>query len=367
MLKVGIIGLPNVGKSTLFNALTRTHKATAENYPFCTIEPNIGMVEVPDERLLPLTQIAKTDKIVPALIEFVDIAGLVAGASHGEGLGNQFLSHIREVDAIVQVVRCFENEDIIHTMGSVDPIRDIEVIQTELALADLQSAEGQLEKLRKKARSREKEAEEQVVLLEIICAHLNQEKTVFTLPLSLEERGRMRGFHLLTAKPVLFVCNVAEEDLKDPSQNPHVLEVGRYVQEHLAMESCIVSAQIEHELIALLPEEAKVYLAEMGIEDSGVTQLIRKSYELLKLASYFTAGEKEVHAWTFRRGMKAPACAGVIHGDFEHGFIKAEVVSYEDLIAAGSVARARELGLYRLEGKDYEVQDGDVMVFRFNV
>jgi GTP-binding protein YchF len=367
MLRVGIIGLPNVGKSTLFNALTRTHKAVAENYPFCTIEPNIGMVEVPDERLLPLGRIAKTDKIIPALVEFVDIAGLVAGASRGEGLGNQFLSHIREVDAIVQVVRCFDNEDIIHTMGDVDPIRDIEVIQTELALADLQSAESQLEKLRKKARSRRKEAEEQVALLEKICLHLDKGKAVFTLHLSLEECARMREFHLLTAKPMLFACNVAEGDLKDLSQNPHVLAVKHYVREHLEMGSCVVSARIEHELTVLSSEEAKAYLVEIGVGDSGGMALIRKSYELLGLASYFTAGEKEVRAWTFKRGMKAPACAGIIHGDFERGFIKAEVISCENLISAGNIAHARELGMYRLAGKDYEVQDGDVMVFRFNV
>jgi GTP-binding protein YchF len=367
MLRVGIVGLPNVGKSTFFNALTRTHKAAAENYPFCTIEPNVGIVEVPDERLLPLKKMVKTDKVVPAVIEFVDIAGLVAGASHGEGLGNQFLAHIREVDAIVQVVRCFEDEDIIHTMGNIDPIRDIDIIQTELALADLQSMENQLEKLKKKVRNGEKEALEQVALLEKVRDHLDQGKAIHTLPLSSEETIRAKEFHFLTAKPVLFACNVAEEDLKDLSKNPHIVHVEHHVQKNLETEICIVSARLEEDLVALSLEEARSYLKEMGIMDSGATQLVRKSYALLGLASYFTAGEKEVHAWMFRRGMKAPACAGIIHGDFERGFIKAEVVSYEDLIAAGSVARAREMGTYRLEGKDYAVQDGDVIVFRFNV
>jgi GTP-binding protein YchF len=364
---MGIVGLPNVGKSTLFNALTRTHKAVAENYPFCTIEPNVGIFEVPDDRLWPLKKMVKTDKVVPAVVECVDIAGLVAGASKGEGLGNQFLAHIREVDAMLQVVRCFEDENIIHTMGNVDPIRDIEILQTEFILADLQSVENQLEKLKKKARSGEKEAAVQVVLLEKFYTQLNAGKTLHSLPLSLEEKVMSKNFHFLTTKPVLFACNVAEEDLKDLSKNPYVSQVEYYARENLGMGSCVVSARIEEELTALSPEEVKTYLAEMGVEDSGATRLIQKSYELLGLASYFTAGEKEVHAWTFRRGMKAPACAGLIHGDFERGFIKAEVVSYEDLIKAGSVARARELGTYRLEGKDYEVQDGDVIVFRFSV
>ncbi|MDR2420368.1 MAG: redox-regulated ATPase YchF [Puniceicoccales bacterium] len=367
MLRMGIVGLPNVGKSTLFNALTRTHKAVAENYPFCTIEPNVGIFEVPDDRLWPLKKMVKTDKVVPAVVECVDIAGLVAGASRGEGLGNQFLAHIREVDAMLQVVRCFEDENIIHTMGNIDPIRDIEILQTEFILADLQSVENQLEKLRKKARSGEKEAAAQVVLLEKFYTQLNAGKTLHTLSLSSEEKIVAKNFHFLTTKPVLFACNVAEEDLEDLSKNPYVSRVEHYARENLGMGSCVVSARIEEELTALSPEEAKVYLTEMNIEDSGATPLIQKSYELLGLASYFTAGEKEVHAWTFRRGMKAPACAGLIHGDFEHGFIKAEVVGYEDLINAGSLARARELGTYRLEGKDYEVQDGDVVVFRFNV
>ncbi|MDR2377645.1 MAG: redox-regulated ATPase YchF [Puniceicoccales bacterium] len=367
MLRVGIVGLPNVGKSTLFNALTRTHKAAAENYPFCTIEPNVGRVEVPDGRLEPLRAMVRTDKVVPAVIEFVDIAGLVAGASRGEGLGNQFLAHIREVDAILQVVRCFEEEDIVHTMGAVDPLRDIGIIRTELLLADLQSAEGQLEKGRKRARSGEKGALEQVGLLEKICAQLDQGKPVGASALSAEERAQAKDFHLLSSKPMLFACNVAEGDLKNPSANPHVARVERYLREQAEGEICIVSARIEQELVALSPEDARAYLEEIGVRDSGVDQLIRKSYALLGLASYFTAGEKEVHAWTFKRGMRAPACAGLIHGDFERGFIRAEVIGYEDLRRAGSVARAREQGTYRLEGRDYEVQDGDVLVFRFNV
>lgn len=359
--------MPNVGKSTLFNALTRTYKAAAENYPFCTIEPNVGMVEVPDGRLEPLRKMAKTEKVVPAVIEFVDIAGLVAGASRGEGLGNQFLAHIREVDAILQIVRCFEDESIVHTMGVVDPLRDIGIIRTELLLADLQSAEGQLEKWRKRARSGEKEAVEQVGLLEKICAQLDQGKAVGTSALSAEERAQAEVFHLLSSKPMLLACNVAEGDLSDPSANPHVAQVGRHLREEDEGELCVVSARIEQELTALSPEDARTYLEAIGVGDSGVAQLIQKSYALLGLASYFTAGEKEVHAWTFRWGMKAPACAGLIHGDFERGFIRAEVIGYEDLRRAGSVARARELGTYRLEGKDYEVRDGDILVFRFNV
>jgi len=367
MLRVGIVGLPNVGKSTLFNALTRSHRAAAENYPFCTIEPNVGRVEVPDDRLQPLRQIARTDRVVPALVEFVDIAGLVAGASQGEGLGNQFLAHIREVDAIVQVVRCFGDADILHPMGTVDPLRDIGVIQTELLLADLQSGEGQLEKVRKKARSGDPEAQEQAVLLEKICARLDRGEALPAASLAEEERKGIKNFHLLTSKPVLFACNVAEGDLRDPQKNPHVAAVEGYVREHPETAVCIVSARIGDELTALSPEEAKLYLEEIGVRDSGVAPLIRESYALLGLASYFTAGEKEVHAWTFRRGMRAPACAGLIHGDFERGFIRAEVVRYEDLLAAGSVARARELGTYRLEGRDYPMQDGDVVVFRFSV
>ncbi|HIV04328.1 MAG TPA: redox-regulated ATPase YchF [Candidatus Spyradosoma merdigallinarum] len=366
MLQAGIVGLPNVGKSTLFNALTRSRKAEAANYPFCTIEPNVGIVEVPDERLAPLAKIAKTNVIVPAVIEFVDIAGLVAGASKGEGLGNKFLSNIREVDAIVQVVRCFDDDDVIHSMGSVDPLRDIEVITTELVLADLQSCEAQLERNLKKVKGQDKEAAANVELLNRLIPHLNAGKPAATLPsASDDDRARMKGFFLLTTKPVLYACNVDESHLADPEKNPYVAKVRDYVAENHDARVCVICAQVEAELCDLSPEEGAEFLRSLGVEDSGVSQLIRRTYDLLGLASYFTAGEKEAKAWTFRKGMTAPQCAGVIHTDFEKGFIKAEVVSYDDLVAAGSFAAAREAGKYRLEGKDYLFRDGDVALFRF--
>ena len=366
MLNAGIVGLPNVGKSTLFNALTRTRKAESANYPFCTIDPNVGVVQVPDERLEPLREIAKTNTVIPAAIEFVDIAGLVAGASKGEGLGNKFLANIREVDAIVQVVRCFEDGDIIHNMGSVDPIRDIDIINTELVLADLESAENQLAKLQKKAKGMDKEAAAEVALLEKIIPVLNENKPAVSLDYDEQEQERLKHFNLLTSKPILYACNVKEEDLSDAPNNPFVQKVQEHVKELGASGSCHISARLEADLIDLDEEEAQEFLTEMGVDDSGVSTLIRATYDLLGLASYFTAGEKEVRAWTFRKGMKAPQCAGVIHTDFESGFIKAEVVSYEDLVAAGSVMAAREAGKYRLEGKEYEFVDGDVALFRFN-
>lgn len=366
MLQVGIVGLPNVGKSTLFNAMTRSRKAESANYPFCTIEPNVGVVEVPEPRLVPLAKIAGTPTRIPAAIEMVDIAGLVAGASKGEGLGNQFLANIREVDAIVQVVRCFEDDDIIHTLGGVDPLRDIEIIATELILADIQSAESQLDKNRKKAKGQDKEAAANVLLLEKILPYLNDGRPANTLELSEDEAARLKTFMLLSAKQVLFACNVSEEDIANPQQNPHVVAVENYVREHHNAGVCAICARLEQELSELSPEESVEYLQELGVGDSGVSQLIRASYDLLGLASYFTAGEKEARAWTFRKGMKAPQCAGVIHTDFEKGFIKAEVIAYEDLIAAGSYAAAREAGKYRLEGKEYVFKDGDVTVFRFN-
>ncbi len=365
MLKAGIVGLPNVGKSTLFNALTRSRKAESANYPFCTIDPNVGVVQVPDERLEPLRQIAKTSVVIPAAIEFVDIAGLVAGASKGEGLGNKFLANIREVDAIVQVVRCFEDEDIIHNMGSVDPLRDIDVIHTELVLADMSSLESQKEKNIKKARGGDKEAAEQLALIERLLPHLNENLPALTLDMTDEERVVLKRLCLLTAKQVLYACNVAESDLADPSQNQHVAHVEKFVKEHHNAGICVISAAVEAELIDFDQVEAREYLSSLGVEDSGVSKLIRAAYDLLGLASYFTAGEKEVRAWTFTHGMKAPQCAGVIHTDFESGFIKAEVVAYEDLVGAGSVAAAREAGKYRLEGKEYLFKDGDVAVFRF--
>ncbi len=365
-MKAGIVGLPNVGKSTLFNALTRSRKAEAANYPFCTIDPNVGVVTVPDERLAVLQKISKTSVVIPAAIEFVDIAGLVAGASKGEGLGNQFLANIREVDAIVQVVRCFEDPDVIHTMGTVDPVRDIEVITTELVLADLDSVTKRIEKTQKKAKSGDKEAQAEVALLQKLEPHLNASKTANTLDLADEEKALMKHFQLLTAKPVLFACNVAESDLATAEQNPHVQKVADYVRAHHDAAYVPISARIEYELIDLSPEEAKEFLKDLGVSDSGVSNLIRASYALLGLQTYFTAGEKEVRAWTIVKGWKAPQAAGVIHTDFEKGFIKAEVVSYDDLTRLGSVAAAREAGKYRLEGKEYIFQDGDVALFRFN-
>ena len=368
MLRAGIVGLPNVGKSTLFNALTRTRKAEAANYPFCTIEPNVGVVQVPDPRLEPLSRITKSAKIIPAAVEFLDIAGLVAGASKGEGLGNKFLSNIREVDAIVEVVRCFENDDIIHHMGSVDPIRDIEVISTELVLADLDSAERQLERNQKKARGQDKEAIAAVALLERLIPHLNEGRTVNAFPLADErEKKRIDAFQLLTAKPVIYACNVAENDVADPESNPHVARVRDYVRTHRDAGSCVICSKLEEDLGELSEEEEQEFLRDLGATDSGVSELIDATYRLLGLASFLTSGEIETRAWTFIQGMKAPECAGVIHTDFEKGFIKAEVVSWDDLKAAGSIAAAREAGKYRMEGRDYEVKDGDVVHFRFNV
>ncbi|AWI08649.1 redox-regulated ATPase YchF [Ereboglobus luteus] len=367
MLKAGIVGLPNVGKSTLFNALTRSRKAEAANYPFCTIDPNVGVVTVPDERAYVLQRIAKTQVVIPAAVEFVDIAGLVAGASKGEGLGNQFLANIREVDAIVEVVRCFEDSDVVHTMGVVDPVRDIEVINTELVLADLESVTKRIEKTQKKAKSGDKEAITEMALLERLVPHLNEGKTANVLPGATEDdRAMMKLFQLLTAKPVLFACNVAEGDLATANENPFVQKVAEYVRTHHDAAYVPISAKIEAELIELPPEEAKAFLKDLGVDDSGVSMLIRESYSLLGLQTYFTAGEKEVRAWTIKKGWKAPQAAGVIHTDFEKGFIKAEVVSFEDLSRLGSVLAAREAGKYRLEGKDYVFQDGDVALFRFN-
>jgi ribosome-binding ATPase len=366
MLKAGIVGLPNVGKSTLFNALTRSRKAEAANYPFCTIEPNVGVVVVPDERLPVLQKIAKTSVVIPAAIEFVDIAGLVAGASKGEGLGNQFLANIREVDAILQVVRCFEDTDIVHTMGTIDPVRDIEVITTELVLADLEGVTKRIDKTQKKAKSGDKEAQAELALLQRLEPHLNSGKTANTLPANEDEKAMMKLFQLLTAKPVLFACNVAEAELATAEQNKFVQAVAGYVKTHHDAAYVPISARIESELIDLSPEEAKSFLKDLGVDDSGVSALIRGTYELLGLQTYFTAGEKEVRAWTIKRGWKAPQAAGVIHTDFEKGFIKAEVVSYADLARLGSTAAAREAGKYRLEGKEYVFKDGDVALFRFN-
>jgi hypothetical protein len=366
MLKAGIVGLPNVGKSTLFNALTRSRKAEAANYPFCTIDPNVGVVTVPDDRLEVLRRIAKTNVIIPAAIEFVDIAGLVAGASKGEGLGNQFLATIREVDAIVHVVRCFEDPDVVHTMGSVDPVRDIEVVATELVLSDLEAVQKRIEKTQKKAKSGDKEALVEMALLERLAPHLNANKPANILGVTEEDAKLLRLFQLLSAKPVIYACNVAEGDLAAAEQNPFVQKVAAFVQAHHDAAYVPISARIEAELVDLAPDEAKAFLKDLGVDDSGVSSLIRATYTLLGLQTYFTAGEKEVRAWTIRKGWKAPQAAGVIHTDFEKGFIKAEVVSYADLSRLGSVAAAREAGKYRLEGKEYPFQDGDVALFRFN-
>jgi ribosome-binding ATPase len=371
MLSAGIVGLPNVGKSTLFNAVTRSRKAEAANYPFCTIDPNKGVVTVPDERLEVLGKLSKTQKIVPAAIEFVDIAGLVKGASQGEGLGNQFLSHIRETDAIVQVVRCFESADIHHVAETVDPIRDIETIMTELILADIATLDKQRSTKEKKARVGDKDAKADIELIDKILPHLNEGKPAITADLTEAELKALKGLFLISAKRTIFACNVAEEDLGTASAHmeghPHVAAVVKYAREHHGAEACVISAAIEAEMVDLTPEDAKEYLTGIGAESSGVSNLIRAVYHLLGLRTYLTTGEKETRAWTFRAGMKSPACAGVIHGDFERGFIAAEITAYADLIAAGSFAKAKEQGKLRIEGKEYEVKDGDVVEWRFNV
>jgi ribosome-binding ATPase len=374
MLSGGIVGLPNVGKSTLFNAVTRTRNAQAANYPFCTIDPNQGIVSVPDPRLDTLAKMSHSLRTVPAAIEFVDIAGLVAGASEGEGLGNQFLSHIREVDAIIQVVRCFESSDIHHVTGSVDPIRDIEVINTELILADLGSLQKRFERIQKQVRTGDKQARAEAALLEKLIPHLNAGKPAITLELSAEEKLLVRSFFLLTTKPTIFACNVSETDLgalsageTGTSAAGHVEAVSIYARTHLATEAIIISAQIESELVELSPQESADYLSALGVTESGVGKLIRAVFHLLGLRTYFTTGDKETRAWTIRAGDKAPTAAGVIHSDFERGFIAAETIHFNDLVQLGSFAKGREAGKLRIEGKEYVVKDGDVMEFRFNV
>ena len=367
MLRAGIVGLPNVGKSTLFNAVTRTRKAEAANYPFCTIDPNAGMVTVPDARLAVLQKIAKTGVVIPAAIEFVDIAGLVKGASTGEGLGNKFLTHIREVDAIVQVVRCFEDDDVLHVSGSVDPVRDIEVINTELMLADLESVSKKRERVAKDAKRGDKGAIAEDAVLGKLIEALEAGRPALTVDLTPEERAVAKQFFLLSDKPTIFACNVKDSELATADQNPYVVKVRDYVKTHLSCEAVVISAQIESELIDLSPEEGEAFLKEMGVQESGMGSLIRSTYHLLGLQTYFTAGEKEVRAWTIHTGDTAPKAAGVIHSDFERGFIKAETVAYDDLVSCGSVAAAREKGLYRMEGKEYVVKDGDVLLFKFNV
>jgi GTP-binding protein YchF len=363
MLRAGIVGLPNVGKSTLFNAVVANAKAEAANFPFCTIEPNVGIVAVPDDRLQVLAKISQSAEIVPARVEFVDIAGLVAGASKGEGLGNQFLANIREVDAIVHVVRCFENDDIIHVAGSVDPVRDIEVINLELGLADLGQIERRLERTRKQARvSREAQAE--VALLEKISAVLNEGKPARQVSLSEEEEALVKPLGLLTRKPVIYAANVSEDDLA--TGNAWVEQVRAVAVAEVA-QVVVISAQVESELIELPEEERGEFLESLGVSEGGLNSLIRATYELLGLRTYFTTGPKETRAWTIRAGMLAPQAAGVIHSDFERGFIRAETVAYNDLATLGAMAAAKEKGLVRSEGKDYLVKEGDVMLFRFNV
>jgi len=360
--KCGIVGLPNVGKSTLFNSLTKAGIA-AENYPFCTIDPNIGIVEVPDARLQQLAQIVKPKKTIPTTMEFVDIAGLVAGASKGEGLGNQFLGHIRETDAIAQVVRCFEDPDIVHVSNTIDPLSDIETINTELLLADMESIARQTERAAKMAKSNDKEAKAKLVFMQAIQAHVEAGQSARSFELEDQQRHWMKDLHLITAKPTLYIANVAEDGFED---NPHLDALTDFVKTEDA-EMVAVCAAIEADIAELDAEEATEFLQEMGLAEPGLDRVIHAGYRLLKLQTYFTAGVQEVRAWTIRAGDTAPKAAGVIHTDFEKGFIRAEVVSFDDFIAGKGEQGAKDAGRWRLEGKDYVMQEGDVVHFRFNV
>ncbi|WP_195656133.1 redox-regulated ATPase YchF [Blautia massiliensis (ex Durand et al. 2017)] len=365
-MKLGIVGLPNVGKSTLFNSLTKAGAESA-NYPFCTIDPNVGVVTVPDERLNLLGDFYKSKKVTPAVIEFVDIAGLVKGASKGEGLGNQFLANIREVDAIVHVVRCFEDSNVVHVDGSIDPLRDIETINLELVFSDLEILERRIAKVTKTARM-DKEAAKELTFLEKVKAHLEEGQLAITLETENEDEDAwLATYNLLTAKPVIYAANVAENDIADDGANNQYVQAVREYAAKQNSEVFVICAQIEEEISELDEDERKMFLEDLGLTESGLEKLVRASYHLLGLMSFLTAGEDETRAWTIKIGTKAPQAAGKIHTDFERGFIKAEVVNYQDLLDCGSYAGAREKGLVRMEGKEYVVQDGDVILFRFNV